>query len=307
MTYSSIESGKHRCFQCGDIFPDDVMLCPYCVIPIPAAPFPHAQSAPRDKLTTYNIWAPKNSLWTEWAKSVLFMNFTTWKDDSRLDMPEINWISAAQRDTMVIVDLPGKTGVEESLALARIGFRPVPLYNGMNNEKMIVNVKDIADALYKGSYELETLRIPNDAPPVFMLDSARMISDRKIPGKYDNRWRVFPQDMPSASFLTKQGINRVIVRSNIELDDLLYVLSCYQERKIKILKSSGDSIIEMSVPNPSWFKKLFYRFKATLGLTRSIAGGFGGLIPLPIGRAYWYWKKGKDGEYDYYNNHRQQL
>ena len=73
---------------------------------------------------------------------------------------------SAQSDTMVIIDLPGKTGVEESLALARLGFRPVPLYNGVFDEKypMLVSVGHVIDALYRGADVLEKLNIPYNAP-----------------------------------------------------------------------------------------------------------------------------------------------
>ncbi|MCL1876021.1 MAG: hypothetical protein FWF87_07170 [Synergistaceae bacterium] len=236
---------------------------------------------PKDSLTTYKIWAPDDSLWTEWAKPVLFANFTSWKDNSPLVLPEINWLTRAQRDTIIIIDLPGKTGVEESLALARFGLRPVPLYNGVNNEKssMLVNVGDVADALYKGVYVLEKLRILNDSPPVFMLDSNRMISDEKIPGWYDNRWCIFPQDMPSASFLSGRRISKVIVRTNKVQDDLLHILYRYQKQKMKIMRCAGEDIVDLIVEKPSRFKSMLYRFKVIFGLTRNAVGGFGGKIP----------------------------
>ena len=244
---------------------------------------PGAYRSSRDKLAVYKIWAPDNALWTEWAKPVLFASSSQWKD-FQLEIPEINWLTSAQPGTMVIVDLPGKTGVEESLALARLGFRPVPLYNGVYNEKysMLVSVKDVVDALYRGADVLETLNVRPDAPPVFMLDSNRM-DGGKEPGKYDNRWSVFPQDMPSAAFLSERRIDKVIVRSDSDKvrDDLLHILRRYQEQNIKMLHSVGDQVTDMTVPKPSRFKGMFYRFKVILGLTRNAAGGFGGQIPEP--------------------------
>ena len=37
--------------------------------------------------------------------------------------------------------------------------------------------------------------------------------------------------------------------------------------------------MEMTVPKPSRFKSVFYRFKVIFGLTWNAAGGFGGQIP----------------------------
>ena len=302
MTYDISKSGGRRCLRCEEVVPGNVTLCPNCgtaislreIIPAPVSSSHFDQFAPivvdrtalikhfqKDSSTVYKIWAPDNALWTEWAKPVLFASPSSHREAS-LDIPDIDWITA-KPDTMVIIDLPGKTGVEEGLALARLGFRPVPLYNGVRGTAMtiIVNVEDITAALYAGVDVLAALNLPHNAPPVFMLDSNRMEGDKKAPGLYDNRWCVFPQDMPSASILSGQGIDRVIVRSDRVRDDLLHVLRRYQEQRIKILQSFGGRATEITVPRPSWFRSLFYRFKVTFGLTRNAAGGFGAMIPEP--------------------------
>jgi len=184
---------------------------------------------------------------------------------------------------MIIVDLPGKRGIEEGLALARLGYRPVPLYNGVNkpNKEIgssIVDVRDIEAALFAGAEVLRTLRIAPAAPPVFLLDSNRMTMFGKLPGWYDNRWCVFPQDMPSATFLLKRRIQEVIVRSDKIRDDLSHILFRYQEQKIKVSLCCGSEINVKTVSKPRWFKSLLYRFKVMLGLTRNPAGGFGGFV-----------------------------
>jgi len=181
------------------------------------------------------------------------------------------------------------------LALARLGYRPVPLYNGVsaNFLSTIVKVDDIVNALYKGADELSKYYIPSDAPPVFMLDSNRMTGFGKQPGKYDNRWCVFPQDMPSAAFLLKEGLCKVIVRSDSIQNDLSHILCRYQNEGIDIYICNGEEVRKIPVVKPSKFKSLSYRFKAILGLTRNATGGFGGWIPEPTqssssGRFYGY-------------------
>ncbi|NLU52725.1 MAG: hypothetical protein GXX10_07670 [Clostridiaceae bacterium] len=234
-------------------------------------------------LETYKIWAPDNALWTQWAKPVLFFWEPGLVNYFKLEIPEIKWIQSVDTHTMIIVDLPGSSGVSEALALARLGYRPVPLYNGVNSqtESTIVKVADIARALYKGADELSTYYIRSDAPPVFMLDSNRMSGRGKEPGKFDNRWCVFPQDMPSSAFLIRTGINKVIVRADSIQNDLSHILCRYQEAGIEIYLSKDEEIKKIPVVKPSMFKSLSYRFKTILGLTRNAAGGFGGHIPEP--------------------------
>jgi hypothetical protein len=247
-------------------------------------------------IEVFKIWAQDGVLWTEWAKPVLFAGMVH-PGSYPLKIPDINWadmsVSTAGKDTALIVDLPDEKGVEESLALAQFGYRPVPLYNGVAGTYgtgIAVSVRDLVRALYTGAGILQTILIKKDAPPVFMLDSRRMSGVSKYPGKYDNRWCIFPQDMPSATFLIKQGIRRVIIRTAREQDnplgnikdDLTHVLRRYQEAGIKMQHTVGDGEIkDITVTTPPRFKSLFYRFQVMTGLTRNAAGGFGGSIPDP--------------------------
>jgi len=254
-------------------------------------------------MLAYKIWAPDYALWTQWAKPVLFATKDFSPVNALLDIPQIGWLPERTFHTMIVVDLPGKQGVEEGLALARLGYRPVPLYNGVNNPAksritdkpvnpdkpdkpnnthgtMIVDAGEIAAALFSGAEVLRTLPITHGAPPAFLLDSNRMpFSSGKNYGWYDNRWCVFPQDMPSAAFLTKNGINEVIVRSDMVRDDLAHILFRYQEQKIKISLCGGNETRVTNISKPTWFKNLSYRFKVIMGLTRNPTGGFGALIP----------------------------
>ena len=245
------------------------------------------------EIDTYKTWAPDGALWTDWAKPVLFAS-ASYSDPFPLEIPQINWLQNFNQNTAIIVDLPGIKGVEESLALAQLGYRPVPLYNGVHNKNesiMVVNVQKTAKALYSGAEILAAVNLPYDAPPVFMLDSRRMEGIGNKPGSYDNRWCVFPQDMPSAGFLLKHGINNVIVRmegkdifsgipQNNPGNDLSHILFRYQEAGINIQAANYESEPkDFDVTKPSQFKSLYYRFKVTMGLSRNSVGGFGSLIP----------------------------
>ena len=237
-----------------------------------------------DSLGIYKIWAPDNALWTQWAKPVLFASLPC-ADYYELKTPDADFVQMVDYSTVIIVDLPDKESVEEALVLARRGYRPVPLYNGVYGNtafSMIVDVRGIAATLQKGVEILSALSIRADAPPVFMLDSNRMTGQGKQPGSYDNRWCIFPQDMPSASFLLKNRITRVIVRSARIQEDLSHILLRYQNQGIKICLCANDGILkDVKVTKPSLFMSLFYRFKVTLGLSRNATGGFGAIIPEP--------------------------
>ncbi len=239
----------------------------------------------RDNLETYKIWAPDDALWTQWAKPVLFIHKPNYVN-TVLNTPTISWISEVDKNTMIIIDLPGVSGVLESLGLAQLGYRPVPLYNGVdgqNASSMIVQVEDIVKALYKGAEKLITYNIRSNAPPVLILDSNRMEGTGRQSGKYDNRWCVFPQDMPSASFLLNEGIHKVIVRSDSIRNDLSHILCRYQEQGIKIYQCNGKEVnSETTIVKPSKYKSLSYRFKVISGLIRNGTGGFGGRIPEPV-------------------------
>lgn len=229
-----------------------------------------------ENLEIYKIWAPDDVIWSRWAKPVLFINKPKRKS-SQLDIPEAGWIEKADERTMIIVDLPGKDSVTESLALARLGYRPVPVYNGSNvsTTSAVVDVDEMAAALFSVANELKTMNLQPDAPPVFMLDSRRMYGRGKYPNTFDNRWCVFPQDMPAAMFLYKNGIYKVIVRSEAIQNDLSHILRRYQDEGIRVYLCNGEELKEISVAVPSKYKSLSYRYKVVKKLTRNKTSGFG--------------------------------
>jgi len=233
-----------------------------------------------NNIERYKIWAPDGVLWTEWAKPVLFASVTFYEPFD-LKIPEVRWLPGFRQDTALIVDLPGESGVEESLALAQCGYRPVPLYNGVyGGYETAIGVRGMAMALYSGAEMLNAMSINSAAPPAFMIDSRRMSGASKAIGLFDNRWCVFPQDMPSAAFLIAQKIKNVIVRADKIQNDISHVLCRYQEAGIKIQHANDNGDIKnITVSRPSQFKSLFYRFRVTMGLSRNAGGGFGSLIP----------------------------
>ena len=234
-----------------------------------------------DKLKAFKIWAPEDVEWAQWAKPVLFSKYPYHVRDV-VKVAKIDWIDSVVKDTMIIVDLEGSGGVREGLAYAQMGYRPVPLYNGVQGEysqPVIIKVDEIQNALFAGTETLASYTISPKAPPVFLLDSRRMTNDKRR-GVFDNRWSVFPQDMPSATYLMQRGITKVVVRTEKILDDLSHILYRYQKEGISIYQCYKDeSPKKITVRRPSRFKSLRYRFLVTLGLRRNSTGGFGSYVP----------------------------
>lgn len=235
------------------------------------------------RIETYERWAPFGALWTQWAKPVLFSSYPN-RLSSIFKPSKVTWMNHVDYKTMIIVDVEGEAGVKEGVAYAKMGYRPVPLYNGVRGESQsrVVNVDNLQSALFAASQELEECVIAPDAPPVFLLDSKRMTGYKYI-DIFDNRWVVFPQDMPSASFIKQNGIEKIVVRSDGIQDDLSHILFRYQKEGLVVYlcKSKDDVPTKITVKRPSRFKSLRYRFSVMLGLKRNSTGGFGSFIPEP--------------------------
>lgn len=250
----------------------------------------------------FEVWAPEESVWSRWAKPALFAGgapalaaqpaqAVNPMPVHSLD-PQTGSFNPGGLDTWTafVVDMPGERSVEIGMALARSGYRPVPLFNTAYHLGAIVPVEAILKRLRDGADELQGLAIPPDAPPVFLLDSQRLAPlTPPAPGKFDNRWAAFPQDFPSANFLLSNGIRRVVLLQDERLQDkprtdLAHVLLRWQGGGVEIYIQDPDGNMSprpLQVAKPSAFRSLFYRALTLSGLRRSSAGGFGSVIPIP--------------------------
>lgn len=248
----------------------------------------------------FEVWAPQDSLWSRWAKPALFTELPPALPATPMPVhsaeapppPEPPAFDAGPIDTWTafVVDMPGPRSVEIGLSLARAGYRPVPLFNTSYHGAAIVPVEPILRKLRDGEAEMRSLVLPADAPPAFLLDAKRLEpSAMAAPGKFDNRWVVFPQDFPSANFLLSRGIRQVIVLQSDSLQakprlDLTHVLLRWQEAGLQLYAQDPDGQYgpqPLQVDRPSSFRSLFYRALTLIGLRRNSAGGFGSVIPVP--------------------------
>jgi hypothetical protein len=241
--------------------------------------------------TVFEAWAPGNGAWSLWARPVLF-----WEMLDTCDMPaeqpwqniSINWAPPASENAVLILDLPGEEGVHLGLALAACGYRPVPLYNGCTGPSELIDHGPLLRALRAGAAYLAALRLPAGAPPAFLLDSRRRGLPRALrPHMLDNRWKVFPEDLPSEQLLQRRGVRRVMLiqRGRCDpQDDLARVLRYWQEAAITL---EAKDVAEpnpprlLFVPPIAWYRQWWYGLLSLLGLQRSPRDGFGYIVPEP--------------------------
>ena len=195
----------------------------------------------------FNIWAPKGCKWVEWVRPVPFVAIGNGLKEYgiyNLMKNDIKYTNKSSKTTAIIVDLPGYESVEEAIELAKIGYRPIPIYNGTNEQDGAVSTSDnraVEIALIKGAVKIEKLDISKDAPPAFLLDTNRMNRYKMNVGVFDNSWDVYSQDMPSAKYLKENGIKKIIVRADKKIQkDLQKILYKYQCEKIDILFADID-------------------------------------------------------------------
>jgi hypothetical protein len=246
----------------------------------------------------FEIWAPAESVWSQWAKPALFASPVSPDQGlgpEGIDLePLLKGVPPAGERAAVIVDLPGALSVRAGLELAEHGYRPVPMYNTTVEPRAIVNAADIRRALEDNASTLLSYKIEPDAPPAFMLDSKRLLEPTIIePGVYDNRWIVFPQDFPSATFLLSRGIRRAVLVRTLEvgrMKDVDDVLARWGKGGIELTQTftSPAGVLSPYTASRWWPVRLFFLFSLMLlGLKRNSAGGFGARIPEASSGSGW--------------------
>ena len=153
----------------------------------------------------------------------------------------------------------------------------------------LVDNDQILAWLILGAETLQRCDLADDAPPAFLLDSRRQPPQMDaLPGRFDNRWMVFPQDFPSANFLRARHISKVLlIQSDAQRqpqEDLAHVLRRWQEAGLELSVATPDTVATpqpLTVNRPSRFRSLWYGALAVMGLRRNSAGGFGSVVPQP--------------------------
>lgn len=191
----------------------------------------------------YEIWAKEGARWVDWVRPVPFVAIDEHievKEFYDLNIPKIFYLKEIPKNTAFIVDEEGYESIKEGLALATIGFRPIPLYNGTNEPKGsigAVNNRLVEVALIWGALVLKELNLKDDAPPAFLLDTNRMHRYKMDESVFDNSYDIYHQDLPSEEYLLKNGVENIIIVSKKIEEDVNRIL--YKFKKIKIFHTNG--------------------------------------------------------------------
>ena len=229
----------------------------------------------------YRIWAPEGGLWTPWVATMIFAELAYSPGTEELEtlaLPELGPACA------IVLDLPGERSIRLATQLADArGYRPVPVIRAWPGPTpyestwttSIVNMKDLIESLCAATPHLLSLNLKPDALPVFALDSNRLPFNGQAPREtFDNRWKVFPQDLPSTEFLKSHGVESVlwVDESSQPLEDLSHVLLRWQEAGLKIHDGEGKM---GDLRRPSHYRRPWQRELGTIRLHRNSEGGFG--------------------------------
>ena len=246
-----------------------------------------------NKNELFETWAPSASVWSSWAKPVLFAHWNAQvhrpPGPMAEPLPSVEWAPTADGTTAIVADLPGAMGARIGMSLAAKGYRPVPLYNAVpapwGASRAVVDATSILNALVEGAEALRDAQLPHNAPPVFLLDADRRWGDETPnAGAFDNRSVSFPTDFPSARFLLEQGIKRALLVQLLDTApqaDLVHTLRLWQKEGIELLKQSlqpPTQVQPLHVGQPSILSWIFFRARMLLRLQRNPLGGFGGMI-----------------------------
>lgn len=194
----------------------------------------------------YKIYAPEGAKWVEWVRPVSFVAIDTY---SRT--PTKNWtdrkvlaIDKYQSNTCIFIDLPSKEIIETGIALAYIGYRPIPLFNGTDEQDGSVAILEnqlIESCLINGSEKLKNIPLDKDANPAFLLDSFRTDRYRAREAIFDNSWDLYKQDIPSLECFKENGITRIIIVGEKIQRDLRKIFFDFQKAGIEFFLTDGYS------------------------------------------------------------------
>ena len=192
----------------------------------------------------YKIYAPNGAKWIDWVRPVPFVAIDTYNRK-----PVVDWINRKamflkeyQQDTAIFIDLPGKESIELSIDLAYMGYRPIPIFNGTDEQpgsQATTNTYLIESCLINGSEKLKNIKLENNANPAFLLDSYRTNRYRAKESIFDNSWDLYKQDIPSAEYFKQNGITKIIIVGDEIQRDLKKIFLKFQEKGIDIYITDG--------------------------------------------------------------------
>ena len=192
----------------------------------------------------FKIYAPNGVKWSDWVRPVPFVAIDTYNRKPIIDWYDrkVIFIKEYSQNSAIFVDLPGKESIEFGIALAYLGYRPIPIFNGTDEQQGSVATNDnylVESCLINGSEILKNIKLRKDANPAFLLDSYRINRYRARESIFDNSWDIYKQDVPSASYFKQNGINKIIVVSDNIKRDLKKILLTFQNNGMEVYITDG--------------------------------------------------------------------
>src|SRR5947209_15886262 len=131
-----------------------------------------------EKEELFELWAPRGSPWAAWAKPVLFAHLPRPLLTVEVPPRDVSWAPPAAERWGIVVDLPGAESVAAGLALAAVGYRPVPVFNACPPpveaaQWAVVDVDPILAALVHGAPRLQAGTLPENGPPRLLVEAQR--------------------------------------------------------------------------------------------------------------------------------------
>jgi hypothetical protein len=243
-----------------------------------------------------DVWSASDHPWSAWTKRPLFSSLSiesveqadesdAYRSESAPWSPT-NIASLADECHGVIIDLPGADAVASALALSHHGFRPILSINATSAPDEVIDMRAVLDLL------AEAARFPSSFPSgpqarfAFILDSRRDGPQEPFaPGLFDNRWTLFPSDLPSAKHFENANIERVvIVQEGTEMKDDLAAIAWEYRRggvEVCVADPADDSRAPWTLEPPSWLSSVAGRLRRRFQFRRRWDGSYGHRIPIP--------------------------
>jgi len=192
----------------------------------------------------YKIYAPNGVKWVEWVRPIPFIAIDIYERKLLAHWVErkVMFLDKYKQDSAIFIDLPGNESIELGISLARIGYRPIPLFNGTDGNlksQTILDTALIESCLINGSEKLKNIHLANDANPVFLLDSYRTNRYRAKESIFDNSWDLYKHDIPSSEYFKQNNISKIIVVGNTIQRDLKKIFLKFQDTGMEFYLTDG--------------------------------------------------------------------
>lgn len=195
-------------------------------------------------------------------------------------------LGAADERIAVIVDLEGPDAVDLALTLGARGFRPILAINATSARREVIDMRPVLELLREGARFASSFPSGPDVLPVFILDSRRdSPSRRAAPGRFDNRWTVFPSDLPSVEQLAAANIDVVLIVQVGEepSEDVEAIARKYQRGGLEVhvadVEERKTSVL--SQRRSGWLSFRWRQLRRRFALRRQWDGSYGHRVPFP--------------------------